>query len=121
MHNTNHQGNSMGQILHGCTTTTAELRRAIQHSQESLSALADRFHINVKTVSKRRERTSVKDAPMGPLHLHSTVLTAEQQSNDCRLWSLNSCATRSLFIGFAAEHSKSNWLISTSFCAAIWD
>jgi len=26
----------MGQILHGCATTTAALRRAIQNSQESL-------------------------------------------------------------------------------------
>jgi DNA-binding transcriptional regulator YiaG len=58
MHNTNHQGNTMGQILHGCATTTAALRRAIQNSQESLSALADRFHINVKTVAKWRKRTS---------------------------------------------------------------
>jgi len=49
----------MGQILHGCATTTAALRRAIQNSQESLSALADRFHVNIKTVAKWRKRTSV--------------------------------------------------------------
>ncbi len=30
----------MGQILHGCVRTTAALRRTIQHSQESLSAMA---------------------------------------------------------------------------------
>ncbi len=70
----------MGQLLHGCATTTAALRRAIQNSQESLSALADRFHINVKTVAKWRRRTSVADAPMGPRHLHSTVLTTEQEA-----------------------------------------
>src|SRR6185295_14101518 len=28
----------MGQILHGCATTTEAIRRAIQHSQESLRA-----------------------------------------------------------------------------------
>lgn len=69
----------MGQILYGCATTTAALRRTIQHSQESLSVMANRFHINVKTVAKWRKRTSVKDAPMRPRHLHSTVLTTEQE------------------------------------------
>lgn len=70
----------MGQILQGCATTTAALRRTIQNSQESLSAMAERFHINVKTVAKWRKRTSVKDAPMGTRHLHSTVLTTEQEA-----------------------------------------
>jgi hypothetical protein len=70
----------MGQILHGCAATTAALRRAIQNSQESLSALANRFHINVKTVAKWRKRTSVKDLPMSPHEPHSTGLTAEQEA-----------------------------------------
>ena len=70
----------MGQILHGCATTTAALRRTIQHSQESLTAMADHFHINVKTVAKWRKRTSVKDSPMGPRQPHSTVLTSEQEA-----------------------------------------
>lgn len=69
----------MGQILHGCATTTAALRRTIQHSQESLTRLATRYHINAKTVAKWRKRTFVKDAPMGPRHPHSTVLTKEQE------------------------------------------
>lgn len=30
----------MGQVLHGCATTTAVLRRTIQSSQESLTAMA---------------------------------------------------------------------------------
>jgi hypothetical protein len=30
----------MGQVLHGCATTTEAVRRAIQNSQESLRALA---------------------------------------------------------------------------------
>ncbi len=58
----------MGQVLHGCATTTTALRRAIQHSQESLARLASRYHINVKTVAKWRKRTSVNDARMGPRH-----------------------------------------------------
>jgi hypothetical protein len=32
----------MGQVLHGCATTTEAVRRAIQNSQESLRALAKR-------------------------------------------------------------------------------
>jgi hypothetical protein len=35
----------MGQVLHGCVTTTEAVRRAIQHSQESLRALARRYGI----------------------------------------------------------------------------
>ena len=80
MHNTNQQGNTIGQILHGCAATTAALRRAIQNSQESLRVMADRFHINVKTVSKWRKRTSVEDSPMGPHEPRSTVLTGEQEA-----------------------------------------
>jgi hypothetical protein len=42
----------MGQILDGSATTTAAVRRAIQHSQESLRALANSYGINQKTVAK---------------------------------------------------------------------
>jgi transposase len=80
MHNTNHQGNTMGQILHSCAATTAALRRTIQNSQESLKQMAERYHINVKTVAKWRKRTSVEDTPMGPREARSTVLTAEQEA-----------------------------------------
>lgn len=50
-HNTNHQENTMGQVLHGGTTTTAVLRRTIQNSQESLNRLASRYNFNVKLKS----------------------------------------------------------------------
>jgi hypothetical protein len=33
----------MGQVLHGSATTTEAIRRAIQHSKESLRALSRRF------------------------------------------------------------------------------
>jgi hypothetical protein len=49
----------MGQVPHGCATTTEAVRRAIQHSQESLRALAKRYGINQKTVAKRKKRGSV--------------------------------------------------------------
>ena len=39
----------MGQVLHGCATTTEAVRRAIQHSQESLRELSRHYGINPKT------------------------------------------------------------------------
>ncbi len=42
----------MGQISHGSARTTEAVRRAIQHSQESLRVLAKRYGINQKTVAK---------------------------------------------------------------------
>ena len=70
----------MGQVLHRGANTTEAVRRAIQHSQESLRALARRHGINPKTVAKWRKRCSVADLPTGPKHPRSTVLTAEQEA-----------------------------------------
>src|SRR5215475_9257037 len=68
----------MGQILHGSATTTEAVRRAIQHSQESLRMLAERYGINQKTVAKWKKRTSVADLPTGPRQARSTVLSVEE-------------------------------------------
>src|SRR6266487_968757 len=70
----------MGQILHGSARTTAAVRRAIQHSQESLSRLAKRYAVNPKTVAKWKKRSFVHDASMGPKSPRSTVLTPEQEA-----------------------------------------
>jgi transposase InsO family protein len=70
----------MGQVLHGCATTTEAVRRAIQHSQESLRALSSRYGINQKTVAKWRKRTSVADARTGPKAPKSTVLSIEEEA-----------------------------------------
>lgn len=70
----------MGQILHGSARTTAAVRRAIQHSQESLMVLAQRYGINPKTVAKWRKRECVHDAPMGPKEVRSTVLSLEEEA-----------------------------------------
>ena len=45
----------MGQVLHGCATTTEAVRRAIQDSQASLRALARRYGVNPKTIAKWRK------------------------------------------------------------------
>jgi len=70
----------MGQVLHGCATTTETIRRAIQHSQESLRTLATRYGINPKTVAKWRQRSSVADLPTGPKQPKSTVLSIEDEA-----------------------------------------
>jgi transposase InsO family protein len=70
----------MGQVLHGSATTTEAIRRAIQHSQESLRALAKRYGINQKTVAKWRKRSSLADLPTGPTKPKSTVLSIEEEA-----------------------------------------
>jgi transposase-like protein len=70
----------MGQVLHGSARTTEAIRRAIQHSQASLRALAKRHGINQKTVAKWKRRTSVADMPTGPKSASSTVLTTEEEA-----------------------------------------
>ena len=70
----------MGQILHGSATTTAAIRRAIQHSQESLRSLTQRFGVNQKTVAKWRKRSSPDDLPTGPSNPRSTVLSIEDEA-----------------------------------------
>src|SRR6201993_4988170 len=70
----------MGQVLHGSATTTEAVRRAIQHSQESLRTLASRYGVNQKTVAKWKRRTSVADLPTGPSEPKSTVLSAGDEA-----------------------------------------
>ncbi len=70
----------MGQVLHGSATTTAAVRRAIQHSQESLRALASRYGANQKTIAKWRKRSTVDDLPTGPRQVRSTVLSVEDEA-----------------------------------------
>ena len=69
-----------GQLLHGNATTTAAVRRAMQHSQESLRGLAKRYGVNQKTVAKWKQRSSAADRPTGPRQPHSTSLSAEEDA-----------------------------------------
>ena len=70
----------MGQILHRCATTTEAVRKAIKNSKESLIVLSRRHGINPKAVAKWKKRDSIKDAPMGPKKVRSTVLTLEEEA-----------------------------------------
>src|SRR5882757_7528698 len=74
------EGGTMGQILHRSATTTEAVRRAIQHSQESLRSLSRRHGINQKTVAKWRRRDSTADRRTGPTVPRSTVLSVEQEA-----------------------------------------
>ena len=56
------------------------MRRAIQHSQESLRVLARRHGINPKTVAKWKKRGSVADQPTGPKQPKSTVLSIQEEA-----------------------------------------
>jgi transposase-like protein len=61
-------------------TTIEAIRRAIQHSQENLRTLANRYGINQKTVAKWKNRSSVVDLPTGPEDPKSTVLSIEEEA-----------------------------------------
>src|SRR4051812_37098573 len=74
------EGRAMGQVHHGSATTTAAIRRAIQHSEASLRTLAKRYGINPKTVAKWKRRTSVADRRTGPQEPRSTVLSVEDEA-----------------------------------------
>src|SRR5262249_54018484 len=64
----------------GCATTTEAVRRAIQHSQESLRALARRYGINQKTVAKWKKRSATADLPTGAKDPKSTSLSLEAEA-----------------------------------------
>ncbi len=63
----------MGQILHGCARTTEAVRRAIQHSQESMRALSRRYGINPKTVAKWKKRESTAERRSPTLSRSETI------------------------------------------------
>ena len=70
----------MGQVLHGCATTTEAVRRAIQDSQASLRALARRYGVNPKTIAKWRKRSSAHDLRTSPTDPRSAVLSAADEA-----------------------------------------
>jgi transposase-like protein len=70
----------MGRVLHGSATRTEAVRQAIQHSQESVRALARRCDINPKTVTKWKRRSSVTALPTGPKDATSPVLSRADES-----------------------------------------
>jgi transposase InsO family protein len=70
----------MGQIRHGCATTTHAIRAAIRRSSATNTALSRDLGINVKTVAKWRKRETVEDRKTGPTEPSSTVLSADEEA-----------------------------------------
>jgi transposase-like protein len=70
----------MGQVLHGCATTTEAIRQAIRNGQASLRTLAKRHGINAKTVGKWKKRDFTADLPTGPKEAKSTSLSLEDEA-----------------------------------------
>jgi len=70
----------MGQIRHGCATTTHAIRATIQRSQATNAALSRDLGINVKTVAKWRKRETVEDRKTGPTEPSSTVLSKDEEA-----------------------------------------
>ena len=70
----------MGQIRHGCATTTHAVRAAIQRSQASNAELSRKLGINPKTVAKWRKRQTVEDRKTGPREPRSTVLSEDEEA-----------------------------------------
>ncbi len=70
----------MGQVLHGCATTTEAIRRIMQNSQESPRALSKRYGINPKTVAKWKRRDPVADLLTGAKEPKSTSLSLEDEA-----------------------------------------
>ena len=107
----------MGQVLHGSATTTEAVRRAIQHSQESLRVLARRYGIN------RRP------SPSGSVGIRSPTSRPAPRTPDQRCCrspkrqssspsASNAAAARRLPLCPAAHHPASDPLVIASLPAA---
>ena len=70
----------MGQVRHGCATTTHAVRTAIQQSQASLAQLGREHGIKPKAVAKWRKRATVEAMKTGPPQPRCTVLTEAQKA-----------------------------------------
>lgn len=71
--------------------TTEEIRRAIQHSEESLRAFSNRYGINQKTVAKWKKRAPVADLLIEPQDHRSSVLSLDEERSSSLSASTCSC------------------------------
>lgn len=70
----------METVLHRSARTTPRIRAELQASQEKTSRLAKRYGLSRATVTKWRSRSTTLDAPMGPRHAKSTVLSSTEEA-----------------------------------------
>jgi transposase-like protein/transposase len=76
----------MEQILHGTATTTFRIRTEIQKNSENLTQkqLAERYHINVKTVQKWQKRTTIQDSVCGAKQGDNSSLSSVEEEIICQ-------------------------------------
>jgi len=108
----------MGQVLHGSATTTTAIRRAIQHSQESLRALARRYGINPKT---QVEETGVGRRPANWPKAANLDGAVDRGGGDRRRLSpAHLAAARRLPLCAAGHHPALDPVIAAPLLAATW-
>src|SRR5271169_4827326 len=64
---------------HSCATTTPEVRRAIQASDETNTTLAKRHAVNRKTIAKWKAREFTSDERMGPKNPRPSLLALHDE------------------------------------------
>jgi len=69
----------MGNLLHKNAKTTPRIRKEIQDSDESISALASKYNLNPKTIMKWKHRSDTSDKPSLHKQLKSSLSDMEQQ------------------------------------------
>jgi transposase-like protein len=74
------EASALAQVLHGCAATTARIRAQSQSAQAPTAALARRYGVNPKAVTKWRRRDTIEDRPMGPKQRRGTVLTELEEA-----------------------------------------
>jgi hypothetical protein len=65
---------------HSSATTTPRVRRAIQASEETNIALAERHGVNRKTIAKWKAREFASDERMGPKNPRASILTHKDEA-----------------------------------------
>ena len=70
----------MGQVRHGCATTTHAVRAAIQRSQASLAPLGRELGNKPKTVAQCRRRATIEDTKTEATEPRSRVLIETEET-----------------------------------------
>ena len=73
----------MASLHHANAKTTARIRKEIQDSKETITALAERYHVNFNTILRWKNADSIEDGKSGPKEPHSTVVTEAEEQVIC--------------------------------------
>jgi transposase len=67
----------MGQILHGRSTTTHEIRNKIREEKGTIDSIAKKYNISWNTAKKWQSRDNPTDKPMGNGRSNSSLTLGE--------------------------------------------